>query len=90
MKLSAKLKAELESKLRIDADKLIPALNKKHSKEWIESMYKSSDEGIGWELVNYILGKNANDPGFSSECRFRQRGGSNFHRRRNTGSMLLD
>ena len=33
MRLSAKLKAELESKLRIDADKLIPALNKKHSKE---------------------------------------------------------
>jgi len=33
MRLSAKLKNELESKLRVDADKLIPALNKKHSKE---------------------------------------------------------
>ena len=33
MRLSAKLKHELENKLRVNADKLIPALNKKHSKE---------------------------------------------------------
>ena len=33
MRLSAKLKNELENKLRENADKLIPALNKKHSKE---------------------------------------------------------
>jgi len=32
-------------------------------------MYKSSDEGIGWELVNYILGKNANDPGLDFTTR---------------------
>jgi len=42
---------------------------KKHSKEWIESMYSSSDEGIGWELVHYILGKNANDPGLDFTTR---------------------
>ena len=33
MRLSAKLKSKLENKLKENADKLIPALNKKHSKE---------------------------------------------------------
>jgi hypothetical protein len=33
MRLSAKLKNKLENKLKENADKLIPALNKKHSKE---------------------------------------------------------
>jgi len=33
MRLSAKLKNQLENKLKENADKLIPALNKKHSKE---------------------------------------------------------
>tara|TARA_B110001452_G_C15241543_1_gene429956 strand:- start:10384 stop:10821 length:438 start_codon:yes stop_codon:yes gene_type:complete len=33
MRLSAKLKSQLENKLKENADKLIPALNKKHSKE---------------------------------------------------------
>jgi len=42
---------------------------KKHSKKWIDSMYKSSDEGLGWELVHYILGKNANDPGLDFTTR---------------------
>ena len=42
---------------------------KRHSKKWIDSMYKSSDEGLGWELVHYILGKNANDPGLDFTTR---------------------
>ena len=38
---------------------------KKHSKEWIDSMYS----GMGWELVSYILSKNANDPGLDFTTR---------------------
>jgi tRNA nucleotidyltransferase/poly(A) polymerase len=41
---------------------------KKHSKKWIKSMY-SSDDGLGWELVSYILSKNANDPGLDFTTR---------------------
>ena len=41
---------------------------KKHSKKWVESMY-SSDDGLGWELVSYILSKNANDPGLDFTTR---------------------
>jgi hypothetical protein len=43
---------------------------KKQSKKWIETLYNSeSQRGLGWELVHYILGKNANDPGLDYTTR---------------------
>jgi hypothetical protein len=43
---------------------------KKESEKWIKNLYqRESDQGLGWEIVHYILGKNANDPGLDFTTR---------------------